>query len=140
MLSSNKFEIKYLGDMGYVSTRKPAKRSVRRKLFIVLCFLGILTFLPIISLGLSNIKFQNQEKITQSDIPIFENKKTVNQNTTSDTNSTNSIKNETVINNDSYWKITKRACGNGQNYLSVRDQNSGKALYEGDKVTVNCSL
>lgn len=45
-----------------------------------------------------------------------------------------------VLNNDSYWKIAKRVCGNGRLYLSIRDQNNGKALYKGEKVAVNCAL
>lgn len=49
--------------------------------------------------------------------------------------------NETIVEaNDNYWKITKRVCGQGNNYLFVKDANGGKALYEGDTVTVDCSL
>ncbi|MBI4097614.1 MAG: hypothetical protein HY426_01090 [Candidatus Levybacteria bacterium] len=47
---------------------------------------------------------------------------------------------ETVINNDSYWKISKRHCGSGKYYLSIREQNDAKPLYKGDFVSVNCSL
>lgn len=47
---------------------------------------------------------------------------------------------ETVLNNDSYWKISKRHCGTGKFYLSIRDQNGGKPLYKEDFVEVSCSL
>lgn len=52
-----------------------------------------------------------------------------------------SIKNEALVqNNDSYWKISKRLCGTGKFYLSVKDQNNNKPLHKGDFVSVSCTL
>lgn len=90
-------------------------------------------------IGLTNLNNTNQaKKISVAPEPqVFEKKKTVNQNTNADAFKTSTIE---VINNDSYWKISKRVCGTGKYYLSIRAQNDGKALYKGEHVIVDCSL
>jgi len=45
-----------------------------------------------------------------------------------------------VLKNDSYWKLAKRYCGDGKYFLSVKEANGSKALFEGDSVKVTCEL
>ncbi len=135
------FDLKNLGEdyfYTYPVSEKP-KRSIKKKLAIVVSFVGILALLPVSLAIYSNQKPNQREAVSVAPKSFeFENKKTVNQNTlTTDQPQTQTME---VRNNDSYWKITKRVCGTGKTYLLVRDQNNGKALYKGDFVTVNCSL
>lgn len=133
------FELKNLGeDYFYSSPRqeKP-KRSTKKKLFIVFSFIVFLAITPAAIFGLTNISFNRAEKVSIAKDPVFENKRTVNQNTKNSESESVSVE---VLNNDSYWKITKRICGSGKYYLSIRDQNNGKALYKGDTVTIKCTL
>ncbi|KKR94700.1 MAG: hypothetical protein UU45_C0008G0100, partial [Candidatus Levybacteria bacterium GW2011_GWA2_41_15] len=45
-----------------------------------------------------------------------------------------------ILKNDSYWKISKRVCGEGKYYLSISGLNENKPLYRGDSVLVSCNL
>lgn len=133
------FELKNLGEdyfYSYPRQEKP-KRSTKKKLFIVFSFIVFLAITPAAIFGLTNINFNRAEKVSIAKDPVFENKRTVNQNTKNSESEFVSIE---VLNNDSYWKITKRICGSGKYYLSIRDQNNGKALYKGDIVTVKCTI
>lgn len=133
------FDLKNLGEnyfYSYPAQEKP-KRSTKKKLFIVFSFIVFLAITPAAIFGLTSINFNKAEKVSIAKDPVFENKKTVNQNTKSFEPESVSVE---VFNNDSYWKITKRICGSGKLYLSVKDQNNGKALYIGDSVRVNCIL
>lgn len=140
MNEKDQFDIKYWGsDYFYVyQNEKQPKRTVRKKLLIVFCFIGILALLPITMIGLTNLNTNQAKKISVAPEPqVFEKKKTVNQNTKAEAHKTSTIE---VINNDSYWKISKRVCGTGKYYLSIQAQNSGKALYKGENATADCSL
>ena len=131
------FELKNLGGdyfYTYPEHRKP-KRSAKRKLFIIFNFIVFLAITPAAIFGLTNINSNKVKKVSIAKDPVFENKKTVNQNTK---NFEPESVNVEVLNNDSYWKITKRVCGSGKQYLSIRDQNNGKPLFKGDFVTVDC--
>ncbi len=145
MNNSENFEINYWGE-GYRSIHtlpKNPKRSIKQKLTIVISFVSVLAILPLTIFGITNLNSNNTEKLTKV-VKI--------EPTTSPTQAptptrvkdvvvmgieSNRVK---VLNNDSYWKITKRTCGTGKYYLSVKEQNEGKALYKGDFVTVDCSL
>ncbi len=145
MNNSENFEINYWGE-GYRSIHtlpKNPKRSIKQKLTIVISFVSVLAILPLTIFGITNLNSNNPERITKV-VKI--------EPTTSPTQAptpprvkdvvvmgieSNRVK---VLNNDSYWKITKRTCGTGKYYLSVKEQNEGKALYKGDFVTVDCSL
>lgn len=140
MNEKDQFDLKYWGSdyfYAYQNEKQP-KRSVRKKLLIVFCFVGILALLPMAMIGLTDLNTNKVKKVSVAPkLEPIEKKRTVNQNTESITPKSTITE---VINNDSYWKISKRVCGTGINYLSVRDQNNGKALYKGDFVTVNCTL
>ena len=45
-----------------------------------------------------------------------------------------------VLKGDSYFRITKRTCGNGKFYKFVARLNGNKALHIGDSVLVYCSF
>ena len=131
------FELKNLGGdyfYSYPVEEKP-RRSIKRKLFIIFNFIVFLAITPAAIFGLTNINFNNVKKVSVVKEAVFENKKTENQNTESPKPQ---LINVEVLNNDSYWKITKRICGSGKQYLLVRDQNNGKPLFKGDFVTVDC--
>lgn len=139
MSSNEDFQIKYWGENfqeHYNSLDQ--KRSAGKKLLIVLSFIAILSVLPALVFGLSNLEFTpkneissiNQIKPSVTPTPIKKSLEKAGQETSG----------ETVLNNDSYWKISKRHCGTGRFYLSIRDQNAGKPLYRGDFVEVACSL
>jgi hypothetical protein len=135
------FEIKYwAGDNNFLEESQKPKRSIKRKLTIVFSFIFVLIATPSIIFALSNLQSNRSEKVSQAPIEAFENKKTVNQNTVNPTKTPEPEKPiyVEVINNDSYWKIAKRACGSGRYYLSIRNQNNGKALFRGDVVSVAC--
>ncbi len=139
MNSNDDFDIKNLEQdyfYSYPAEEKP-KRSIKKKLGIVFAFLAILAITPSVLFGLKNINFNKSEKVSVAKEAVFENKKTVNQDAESPKPQ---LVNVEVLNNDSYWKITKRTCGSGKYYLSIRDQNNGKPLFKGDFVTVNCVL
>lgn len=140
MEKTDGFELKNLGNdyfYSYNAQEVKSARSTKKKLFIVFSFIVFLLITPAVIFGLSSINFNKAKKISIAKDPIFENKKTVNQNTKNSEPESVSVE---VLNNDSYWKITKRICGSGKLYLSVRDQNGGKALHKGDFIKVNCVL
>mgnify|MGYP001572979675 CR=1 FL=1 len=133
------FELKNLGGdyfYTYPEHRKP-KRSAKGKLFIIFNFIVFLAITPAAIFGLTNINFNKVEKVSIAKDPVFENKKTVNQNTKIFEPESVSVE---VLNNDSYYKITKRICGSGKYYLAIQALNNSKPLFKGDLVTVNCSL
>ncbi|GEM_PF-2409367 len=149
MVQNENFEIKYWGtntDRSLYQNPQEQKRSIRKKLFIVLSFIIILAVFPVLFLGVTNLKLGQDKKIsiltqikpaikptstpTSTPTPTPEKKPVLQKTSTS----------ITVKNNDSYWKISKRQCGTGKYYLSIRDQNAAKALHKGDGVTANCVL
>lgn len=138
------FQINYWGEdykSIYLDPKKPG-RTKKRKLAIIISFVAILAILPVSIFAISNLSSNQSNKITSAAIteptkkptqaPIPKVKDVVVMGIES-----NRVK---VLNNDSYWKITKRTCGTGKYYLSVKEQNEGKALYKDDFVTVDCSL
>lgn len=146
MNNSENFELNYWGE-GFRSlhTLPPTpKRSLKQKLTIVISFISVLSILPITILAITSLNLDNSEKIiakaqigpsntpTQAPTPTPKVKNVIVKGIES-----NRVE---VVNNDSYWKISKRMCGTGKYYLSVKEQNDGKALYKGDFVTVDCSL
>lgn len=133
------FDLKNLGEDYFYSypIQGKSKRSTKKKLFIVFSFIVFLAITPAAIFGLTSINFDKAEKVSIAKDPVFENKRTVNQNTK---NTEPESVNVEVLNNDSYWKITKRICGSGKLYLLVKDQNNDKALYKGDIVTVKCNI
>lgn len=146
MNNSENFELNYWGE-GFRSlhTLPPTpKRSLKQKLTIVISFISVLSILPITILAITSLNLDNSEKIiakaqvepsntpTQAPTPTPKVKNVIVKGIES-----NRVE---VVNNDSYWKISKRTCGTGKYYLSVKEQNDGKALYKGDFVTVDCSL
>ena len=139
MDQSDNFEIKYWSEDFNNLNLNPQKqkRSTGKKLLMVLLFTGILAVLPVLILGLGNFKSNTPKIATVSEVKTeptkSSGKKSVEQKSTDESK----VK---VINNDSYWKISKRICGTGKDYLSIRDQNLGKALFLGDEVKVNCDL
>ncbi len=133
------FEIKYWGTDYYsnLDPQKP-KRSLRKKLFIVLGFIVVLAVLPAMVFGITNLRSHQSKKISsaaeiQPNPTPTPSKKPIELKTPE-------ITGETVLNNDSYWIISKRHCGTGKYYLSIRDQNAGKPLYKGDFVKAICNL
>ena len=151
MSGNENFEINYLGKNFNNIYHKPSRqRSIKQKLAIVVSFISVLVFLPMIVFGLS--KISNSPKIAANievkpqptkATPIKVNKEP-NQTETNKVTITEpqktSVLDEEIINNDSYWKISKRVCGTGKYYLSIMSQNNGKALYQGERVKVDCSI
>ena len=136
MTNSGDFEVKYWAggnDFSYQEI-KP-KRSIKKKLFIVFSFIAVLAIIPAVIFGLSSLDLSQPEKVSVVSVPTTEENKV----TITEPKRASGIEEE-IINNDSYWKISKRVCGTGKYYLSVRDQNNAKALYKGELVTVNCTL
>ena len=135
------FEIKYwAGDNNFSYETPKQGRSIKKRLFIVLSFLTTLALAPIIILSFSNLDINKPEKTNVVQVPVQKKQISENVNQKKEIEQELEPKKTEVINNDSYWKISKRVCGEGKYYLSVRDQNGGKALFEGDSVTVDCNL
>lgn len=134
MQNPDNFEIKYwAGGNDFSLQTNKSPRSIKKKLLIVFSFVGILAIIPVLIYGLSYLQDLNTQKITiKKTVPVKEIVPV-------QTESPKIIETE-VLNNDSYYKITKRICGSGKQYLSIKDQNNGKPLYKGDFVTVDCSL
>ena len=147
MAENENFEIKYWGiDRSLYQNPQEQKRSIRKKFFIILTFIVILVVFPVLFFGVINLELGQSKKIsfttqikpalkptstpTSTPTPTPEKKPNL-QKTSTDV---------AVQNNDSYWKISKRQCGTGKYYLSIRDQNAAKALHKGDSVEVSCSL
>jgi hypothetical protein len=135
-MSEDDFLIKYWGqDYSYQSLQEE-KRSTRRKLMIVFSFVSLLAIIPVLVFGLSEISADKGERITTVAKP--ETKVEEQRKLPTPTPVVQNIGYEMVINNDSYWKISKRHCGTGIYYLSIKEQNGGKALFQGDTVVVTC--
>lgn len=124
------------------------KRSIKRKLGIVLCFIGVLAITPSLIYALSNFNFDNPKEVSV----LNSQTQTQPQKTTPEVHTVTieepkepkepkkPANQAEIINNDSYWKISKRVCGTGKYYLSIQSQNGSKALHRGDTVTVSCVL
>jgi len=130
-------------DFDYLS-HKP-KRSIKKKLSIVFSFVFVLAVTPSLIYAFMNLDLDKDRGANLASNQI-QTPANLQNNTAPEIHKVyieepKPAENETtVVNNDSYWKITKRVCGKGNNYLFVKEQNGGKALYEGDSVTVNCEL
>lgn len=119
------------------SEEKPRKRSLKRKLAIVGSFLIVLTITPSIIFGLLSLDLSKTEKVSAVNDAVSLSAKPKEHIVTVEEPKNSST--AEVINNDSYWKISKRVCGTGKYYLSIQAQNNGKALYKGDIVIAACS-
>lgn len=150
MGNTEKYQVNYwAGDNDYVYQIQKPKRSVKRKLAIVFSFIFVLAITPTLIYALTNLNLNSGKKVSIAPQEV----QTVQTNTQTQTQETkpevhqvtieepkkaaNQIE---VLEHDSYWKISKRTCGTGKYYLSIQDQNGGKALYFGDTVTVSCVL
>lgn len=132
-------DFKYLSK-GYIYEQEKPKRSLKRKLFIVLSFILILGITPSLIFTISELDFNSNEKVAI-------NPESVKDTTVNKSPKVYEVKIEeaekntaVVIKNDSYWKISKRICGEGRFYLSISEQNNSKALFEGDTIEANCTL
>jgi hypothetical protein len=128
------------GGENYGENPKP-KRSVKKKLFIVFSFVFILAITPTLIYSLMNLDLTPNKKVSiVSPVTQMKNQTTEPEVHTVFIEEPKLKDNQTkVIDNDSYWKIAKRVCGEGNNYLSVQEQNNSKPLYTDDTVTVNCN-
>jgi len=43
-----------------------------------------------------------------------------------------------VLEGDNYWKISKKVCGTGKYFLSIRAQNNAQDLHAGDQLVAEC--
>ncbi|MBI2621551.1 MAG: hypothetical protein HYW63_02785 [Candidatus Levybacteria bacterium] len=130
------FEIKYWGkdSNGLYQEPKSGERSIKKKLAIVFLFMAVLAALPALIFGINSLKVKPDTKIvTTSEAKPEPTKATQTEDVEEAVE-----QDVTVINNDSYWKISKRVCGTGKYYLSIQAQNDSKPLYQKDKVSVNC--
>lgn len=145
MNNSENFELNYWGEgfKNIYTKPDPNKRTLKQKLVIVISFISILAIFPITIFGITNLNSSSSEKITTAvkteptTIPTQVLTPTPIKNVVVMGIESNKVR---VLNNDSYWKITKRTCGTGKYYLSVKEQNESKALYKDDFVIVDCSL
>jgi len=141
MTNIDDYQMKYWPTENSYLQNTPKKRSVKRKLGIVASFLFVLAVTPSLIFTLSNLNFEEKTpkvSVVETSTPIVNDKPEVH-NVTIEEPKTNSSQ-VTVINNDSYWKISKRACGSGQYYLSIQAQNNGKPLHKDNTVIANCEL
>jgi hypothetical protein len=134
-----KYEYSWDAQPTYVYKNSKPKRSLGRKLAIVFSFVFILAITPPLLMAISNIDLKPAPKVSvvndaTIDTAPKEYPVTVEEPKKSDVNQVE------IINNDSYWKISKRACGTGKFYLSIQSQNGSKALYKGDFAVANCVL
>jgi hypothetical protein len=143
METNEKYQINYHGEVvNYNYHAKNNKRSIKQKLFIVLSFIFVLAVTPSIIYSLTNFDFNNNREVSvlTSDVEapvINENKEPEVYKVFIEEPKT--AENEVeIINNDSWWKISVRACGEGKYYLDLQEQNNAKALFEGNTVTVVC--
>lgn len=144
MENTDKYQVNYwAGGENYEYQDPKPKRSIKRKLAIVLSFILVLAVTPSLIFALSNIDFNDSPKVSL----VTENKEFESGDEPTPVNLKVTIEepkipeNQTeIINNDSYWKISKRVCGDGKFYLSIQSQNGSKALYKGDTVTASCVL
>src|SRR3989344_5543025 len=97
------FEIKYwAGGNDFQPLKQEPKRSIKKKLAIVLSFVGALAIFPLVLFGLSNINFNSpdekiaiQTPIAEEDVQdILESPK-------------QEVVEEKVVRGDSWWKIAK---------------------------------
>jgi len=125
----------------YESPKKPA-RSVKRKLAIVSVFLLILALTPSLIYALTNFDLDKGREVSvvvpQTTPAPINNAPEVHTVTIEEPKTQGN--DAEVINNDSYWKISKRVCGDGKYYISIQTQNGSKALYKGDTVSASCVL
>lgn len=137
MDSSENFEINYWGKdfENFYQEPQKHKRSFRQKLAIILSFIAVLALLPIIIFGLAEINSSKPQIATTISTKPEPTKAPLSKEKTKP----KQIE-ATVISNDSYWKISKRYCGSGKYYLSIRDQNEGKPLFRNDVVRLSCAL
>ncbi len=148
MNNNENIELNYWGEgfQNIYTKPDPNKRTVKRKLAIVISFMSVLVILPTIIFTISNFTPNNQKLASAVNIfvPTIAPTQAPTPTLTPRVKDvvvkgieSNRVK---VINNDSYWKISKRTCGTGKYYLSIKEKNENKALYKGDLVTVDCSL
>lgn len=136
-------EIKYWGgdfvpyNDDFTLPKKQIK--IKKNLLILASFILFLTLTPALIFGYSKSELNKNQKVKIASNNVFQDKKTVNKNTSA-VEKEGSIQTVEIINNDSYWKIAKRACDNGRLYISIANQNNNKALYQGDTVLVDCSI
>lgn len=136
MSSSNDFEINYWGNTpDYKSSKK--SRSIKKKILIVLCFIAILGITPTLIFGLNKVQINKSRQI--SSIAVITPALKQPQEKLKIPTPTPSISTQ-VQKGDSYWRLSKRNCGTGIYYLSIRDQNDSKPLHQGDSVRVVCEL
>lgn len=143
MNNADDFPISYwAGDQDYSYGSPKPKRSIKKKLAIVFSFILVLAITPSLVYALSNLDFSHTETVASTEaqaIQTVQKKEPVNLEVIVEEPQISENEAE-VIANDSYWKISKRVCGNGKYYLSIQNQNDSKALHIGDKVTASCVL
>lgn len=142
MNANKNFEINYWGeDYKSIYFKSQSKRTIKKKLLIVSSFVSVLAIVPIIVFSFSAYNSSNQLRISSAvKIKITPAPTQAPPPASEEIIEAIEINKVEVINNDSYWKISKRTCGTGKYYLSLKEQNKSKALYEGDSVKVDCSL
>ena len=141
MSNPSDYQVNYwAGGETYAYKSPKPKRSIKRKLAIVFSFIFILAITPSIIYALLNLNLNQtkQASIAPVESQIQKSEPEVHEVTIEEPKTP--LNHTEVLEHDSYWKISKRVCGTGKYYLSVQNQNGGKALYGGDTVIVTCSL
>jgi uncharacterized protein (UPF0333 family) len=110
--------------------RKRGSVSLKFLLFLLVPFLILSAYLY--------LRIPNQPKPTAIVEAETKNEPTPNPTTQVAGDSEINNNNGVVLNNDSYWKISKRYCGHGRAYLLIKELNAGKALFAGDSVLISC--
>lgn len=142
MEQNSEFQIKNLGKDFFYSypVVKKNRKSLKMKLLIVFSFAINLAIFPILLYALTTHNLKVESKINTTEIS-----RTTNPIIKTPEKQNNKLESPQVVEtqvqrNDSYWKISKRICGSGRLYLSIRDQNGGKPLFFGETVLVNCNI
>lgn len=130
MNTDSPFQIDYIDPDGYINFPVQKKKSLKRLKYLgVLVYLIMLAVSPFLIYLLGTETPEPIKAVSSTSTSVFEERQTNGKTTEAK-----------VIKNDSYWRISKRHCGEGRHYLSIKDANLGKALFEGDTVVINCSL
>lgn len=149
MGNSDNYQIKYWNDLENFSYKSPKpERSIKRKLAIVFSFIFVLAVTPTLIMEISNFDAKPAKEVSVASTQSKQNL----QNSVNTQPEVHKVTIELpkkapaqagqaeVINNDSYWKISKRVCGDGKYYLSIQAQNENKPLHVGNTVAASCVL
>lgn len=116
-----------------ITPRSTIKKNKNEFLLGIIVFIALIfTIFKVLSIPQRSSKSQKAKSPTPTSPQTKRQKQ--NQKLIGD----NGFKTVTIIENDSYWKIAERACGNAKLYWLLEAQNNGRSLFAGESVVANC--